>query len=71
MNRDHINPLQWHPAVGVARQVCARVFSDGGTPADAVIAFGLAAGDAQAMTWSKAVEVIAERLCLRDLRKAA
>lgn len=68
MNRNHINPLQWHSAVGVARQICARVFRDGGTPADAVIAFGL---DAEAASWSKAVDVIAERLCLRELRKAA
>lgn len=71
MNRGPINPLQWHSAVGVARQVCARVFSDGRTPADAVVAFGLTPGDAAAMTWSKAVEVIAERLCQRELRRAA
>lgn len=69
MNRNHINPLQWHSAIGVARQICARVFRDGGTPADAVIAFGLT--DAGGVSWSKAVEVIAERLCLREYRKAA
>ena len=69
MNRNHINPLQWHSAVGVARQICARVFRDGGTPADAVIAFGLT--DAEEMSWSKAVDLIAERLCQRESRKAA
>lgn len=69
MNRNHINPLQWHSAVGVARQICARVFRDGGTPADAVIAFGLT--DAEGMSWSKAVDAIAERLCLREIKSAA
>lgn len=69
MNRSHINPLQWHSAIGVARQICARVFRDGGSPADAVIAFGLT--NAEPMSWSKAVDMIAERLCLREFRNAA
>jgi len=69
MNRNHINPLQWHSAVGVARQICARVFRDGGSPADAVIAFGLT--DAEGKSWSKAVDAIAQRLCLREFRNAA
>ena len=69
MNRNHINPLQWHSAVGVARQICARVFRDGGTPADAAIAFGLT--DTDGMSWSKAVDTIAERLCLPEVRRAA
>lgn len=69
MNSKHINPLQWHSAVGVARQICARVFRDGGSPADAISAFGLSS--AEAMSWSKAVDAIAEHLCLRDLRNAA
>jgi len=69
MNRKSINPLQWHSALGVARQICARIFRDGGSPADAVAAFGLSSPES--MSWSKAVEIIAERLCLRDLRKAA
>ena len=69
MNRSHINPLQWHSAIGVARQICARVFRDGGTPADAVTAFGLE--HVEGLSWSKAVDVIAERLCLRNFRMAA
>lgn len=28
----HINPVQWHQAVGYARQACARFFRDGSTP---------------------------------------
>ena len=41
MSFNHVNPLQWHQAVGVARQSCARFFRDGGAPADALLAFGL------------------------------
>ena len=69
MNRNPINPLQWHSAVGVARQVCARVFRDGGSAADAVAAFGLPRPES--ISWSKAVEAIAERLCARELQKVA
>jgi hypothetical protein len=72
MNRSHINPMQWHSAVGLARQICARIFRDGGTPADAMIAFGLTAvQSAEGLSWSKAVDAIAERLCLNETRKAA
>ncbi len=41
MTPDHINPIQWHQANSIARQSCARFFRDGGTPADAMRAFGL------------------------------
>ena len=66
---DPINPVQWHQAVGYARQACARIFRDGGTPRDAAAAFRLPSrltGD-----WSKTVELIAESLCAQPLRKAA
>jgi hypothetical protein len=66
---DHINPFQWHQAMGVARQACARIFRDGGRPADALAAFGLK--DAVSKDWSKTVEAIAEALCREPLRKAA
>lgn len=36
MSPHNVNPLQWHQAIGIARQTCARVFRDGGTPADAL-----------------------------------
>ena len=63
MSFHHVNPLQWHQAVGVARQSCARFFRDGGTPADALLAFGLRPTSA-AEDWSRAVDAIAER-CVR------
>jgi hypothetical protein len=65
----HINPLQWHQALGVARQSCARFFRDGGSPADALKAFGLKPADAA--DWSHAVELIAEMMCAAPQRRAA
>lgn len=62
------DPAQWHQAVGVARQACARIFRDGGRPVDAVRAFGL---PAEVDDWSKAVALIAQSLCVAPLRRAA
>lgn len=64
-----VNPAHWHQSVGFARQACARVFRDGGSPADAVAAFGVKAEGA--LDWSRAVEIIAEALCARPARRAA
>jgi hypothetical protein len=70
MTPDHINPIQWHQSFGVARQSCARFFRDGGTPADAMRAFGLKPETVHD-DWSHAVEAIAQRLCETPLRRAA
>lgn len=70
MSPDHINPIQWDQALGVARQSCARIFRDGGTPADALDAFGLMRADGTC-DWSKAVTLIAEVICSQPARKAA
>ena len=70
MHPQHINPLQWQNAVGLARQVCARVFRDGGSPADAMRALDL--GDLEPTTdWACAVDRIAAALSVRPLRQAA
>ncbi len=72
-NPDYINPLQWHEAMGIARQSCARVFRDGGTPGDALRAFGLGT-DARALretSWDKVVARVAEALCAKPMRHAA
>jgi hypothetical protein len=66
----YINPLQWHQCRGFARQVCARIFRDGGAPADALLAFGLKTAERD-ITWSKAVDRIAEALCASPMRQAA
>jgi hypothetical protein len=68
---EHINPLQWHQAVGIARQSCARFFRDGGSAADAMRAFGASAEGIPAADWSKAVEAIAQVLCKAPERRAA
>jgi hypothetical protein len=68
---EHINPMQWHQAVGIARQSCARFFRDGGTAADAMRAFGAETASAQATDWGKAVEAIAYVLCAKPEKRAA
>lgn len=65
----HIDPLHWHQSLGVARQACARIFRDGGSPAEAVEAFGVKLESP--CDWSKAVEAIAEALAAAPMRRAA
>ena len=57
------NPAQWSHALGYARQSCARIFRDGGTPADALATFGLKGRRSAQDDWSLAVEDIALELC--------
>jgi hypothetical protein len=68
---DFVNPVQWQQAQGVARQTCARFFRDGGTPEDALEAFGLSADETAAIDWSRAVDAIAQTLCTTPQRRAA
>jgi hypothetical protein len=68
---EHINPMQWTQAQGVARQSCARFFRDGGSPADAMRAFGFRADALTLTDWSKAVDAIAQTLCATPSRRAA
>ena len=65
------DPAQWQQSIGIARQACARIFRDGGTPADAIRAFGLVAGTPVSADWSRAVAMIAESLCTPRQRRAA
>lgn len=59
-NPAHVNPILWQQSLGLARQISARVFRDGGRASDALSAVGLTA---QAdTTWDKAVEMIAAEL---------
>ncbi len=71
MNPRHVNPMQWYQAVGYARQSCARVFRDGGTPLDAIRAFDICENERGSNDWGKAVEVIAEILCAQTVKRAA
>jgi hypothetical protein len=71
MTPQHQHPIQWQQNVGYARQVCARIFRDGGKPADALKAFKLDAPHG-AIDWSVAVDRIATALSQPPvLRKAA
>ena len=54
-----ISPVQWDQALGLARQTCARIFRDGGSPTDAARAFGLEG----ASDWDRAISGIATSLC--------
>lgn len=69
MTPAHINPIQWHHALAVSRQACARVFRDGGSPVEALAAFGLAASEPAG--WERAVDQIANELCAHPLPRAA
>lgn len=71
MTPEHINPIAWHQALGVARQSCARFFRDGGTAEDAMRAFGADAATATTADWSRAIEAIARILCARPEKRAA
>ncbi len=74
MGPDYINPLQWHNAMGLARQSCARVFRDGGTPGDALKAFGLrpsVPNESAEVSWDTAVARVAQALCAKPMPRAA
>ncbi len=66
---DHLSPMQWHQAVAVSRQECARIFRDGGTPQDALVAYGLKAD--VAANWERVVDQIAGEICMHPIMRAA
>ena len=70
MTPNNVNPVQWEQSIGYARSVCARVFRDGGHPADALAAFGLDTSEAPA-DWAVVVDRIATQISKTPLRKAA
>ncbi len=66
---DHLSPIQWHQAVAVSREQCARIFRDGGSPRDALVAFGMTAeNDAN---WERVVDLVASELCAHPMKRAA
>ena len=69
MSPHHVNAVQWQQAMGYARQACARIFRDGGSPTEACRAFGLR--PEPVADWSVAVDRIALALCAPSVRKAA
>ena len=65
MMKQHVDAAQMDYATGIARQVCARVFRDGGTPADAMEVFGIAHVGVHA-GWRDAVDTIARALATKS-----
>lgn len=65
----HANAIEWHQSLGIARQACARIFRDGGSPADALKVFGLQ--PKPGADWSRTVELIAEMMASPVSRRAA
>lgn len=66
----YVNPSQWQQNVGFARDACAQIFRDGGSPADAMKAFGLDAEGAS-VDWSVAVDRVAQSLAQTPAMKKA
>jgi hypothetical protein len=66
----NVNPIEWQQNLGYARQACARIFRDGGKPADALKVFGLAP-DAAVLDWSVAVDRIAATLTAPQSQRRA
>ncbi|MBS0234442.1 MAG: hypothetical protein JSR99_13265 [Proteobacteria bacterium] len=66
---DHLSPIQWHQAVAVSREQCARIFRDGGSPGDALVAFGLKREPGA--NWERVVDLIAAELCAHPIKRAA
>ena len=66
----HINSVQWQQAIGYARQACARIFRDGGSPSEALSAFGMSTAERE-LDWAIVVDRIAQALCAPQQRKAA
>jgi hypothetical protein len=66
---DHLSPIQWHQALAVSRESCARIFRDGGTPGDVLVAFGLQSEEDA--NWERVVDLVAVELCAHPIKRAA
>ncbi len=60
---NQLNPGQWTEAVGRAQNYCAAIDRRGGTPIDAVRAYGLFKLDDEPSDWTKAEQIIALAMC--------
>jgi hypothetical protein len=67
----HSNSMQWHYTQSIARETCARVFREGGLPADALQEFDIKSSETSKLGWGRAVELITESLCQLPLKIAA
>ncbi len=60
---NQINSTQWTEAVGRARNYCTAIDRRGGSPLDAVRAYGLFELDQEPSDWEKARQIIALAMC--------
>jgi hypothetical protein len=60
---NQINPAQWTEAVGRAHHYCTAIDRRGGTPKDAVRAYGLFKLENEPADWDKAKQIIALAMC--------
>jgi hypothetical protein len=66
---DYLSPIQWQQAIAVSRQECARIFRDGGTPQDALIAFRLRPDESA--NWERVVDLVAGEIFAHPAKRAA
>jgi hypothetical protein len=63
ISNSHINSTQWTEAVGRAHDYCSAIGRRGGSPIDAVRAYGLFKLDSDPADWEKAEQLIALAMC--------
>ena len=61
--QNQINSAQWTEAIGRAHNYCEAIDRRGGTPIDAVRAYGLFKLDKDPSDWDKAEIIIALAMC--------
>ncbi len=60
---NQINPSAWTEAIDRAHNYCTAIDRRGGTPTDAVRAYGLFKLDSDPSDWDKAEQIIALAMC--------
>ncbi|MCF6199031.1 MAG: hypothetical protein L3J67_06460 [Hyphomicrobiaceae bacterium] len=63
ITQNQINPAQWTEAVGRAHNYCEAIDRRGGSPKDAVRAYGLFKLENDPSDWDKAELIIALAMC--------
>lgn len=67
---DYVNPVEWELALSMARSICADMFRKGGTPLDALRAYGIERSFSHP-NWQNAIDIIALANCHRAVAQAA
>jgi len=67
----NINHVEWELALSLGRSICADFFKKGGTPADALTAYGTAPRRGELANWKVAIETIAVAHCQMNVMPCA